>query len=282
MTLVAENLHTGYYDGFDCVDASVEPTESFKCHVCLLCVVADYPALALMTGFVHEGAKSCHWCMVHGTKNMAIHRFNTGFRQFLPPSHTDRRAGGNFESKDSRPQPKYRTHRETVVSGLLARDWQGYQNANPKLKTGVSNWCPLCVVPLFDVVWDAMGDMMHLCMYYPRHILPVMKGETTIAAPRLLKINVKEGLNDEEKADNALRVSTNEQRIERHAQEKRVHSKLNANFSYLYIYVNHKYNTDHIRGYVCTMYIFHRLWRVLRSRLKNKPPSTRDFHDCTG
>jgi hypothetical protein len=60
-----------------------------------------------------------------------------------------------------------------------------------------------------------------------------MKGETTIAAPRLLKINVKEFLNDEEKADNALRVSTNEQRIERHAQEKRVHSKLNANFSYL-------------------------------------------------
>ena len=223
MTLVAENLYTGYHVGFDCVDSSVAPTESFKCHVCLLCVVADYPALALVTGFTHAGGRPCHWCKVEYKKNMATHRYTSGFRQFLPPLHEGRRAGGNFDTQELRSPPAYRTHKETVISGLLNRDWQGYKNARPVLTTGVCNWSPLCVVPLFDIVWDAMGDMMHDCLAYPHHILPVMKGTTALAPPRPLKLvdDDPDGITDEEQqAENKEKTRINLERQERHQLEQ--------------------------------------------------------------
>jgi Transposase family tnp2 len=110
--LVAEELHKGYYEGFTCEDGSLpvaSPRHIFQCKVCLLCISADYPALAKMTGFTHSGGYCCHWCMLFETKDMAINRIDTGgFRRWLPARSTQRASGGNFAEVERRFPPPLR------------------------------------------------------------------------------------------------------------------------------------------------------------------------------
>ena len=213
--LVAEELYKGYYEGFTCVDGSLpvaSPRQIFQCKVCLLLINADYPALAKMTGFTHSGGYCCHWCMLFETKDMAINRIDTGgFRRWLPARSTQRAAGGNFAEVERRFPPPLREHRESVMQGVLASHHSGRVKDHPVNSTGIWEWCPLSVVPNYDLINDSPGDVMLAVMYYPHHVTKAMKGETALARPTYLKVKAKPA-NEAEEQDCQARLMENNRR----------------------------------------------------------------------
>ena len=185
--LVTEDLYVGYHDGFTCFDASQQ--SNFVCKVVLLLFSGDYPALAKVTGFTHAGDCHCHWCHQSSEKDMAVHRHNSGnFRRWLHPTSLQRAAGGNFSRVESGGPPRFRTHSEVVRTGVQASNWSGTQRLHPRHTAGIWEWCPLSAAPNFDLVWDVVGDFMHLVLWYPHHLLPALKGELKLAKPTLLAL----------------------------------------------------------------------------------------------
>ena len=208
LMLIAEDLHKAYYDGVTCQDNS-QPSNSservFQCKVCLLLVVGDYPALAKITGFSHSGNFHCHWCMQNSMKDMAVSRHACGdFRRWLPRNSPQRNAGGNFRTNETRGPPPLREHDSCVYTGMLASCWTGRAKDHPATTHGISHWCPLVEAPLFDVVWDVCGDLMHAVKYYNAHVVKCMKGETRIAMPTSLTL-IKNPKSEGEKAENKRR-----------------------------------------------------------------------------
>ena len=189
--LVTEDLHVGYYEGFHCVDASAADSQqsNFMCKVVLLLLAGDYPALAKATGFTHSGACHCHWCHQTSPKDMAVNRHATGnFRRWLTPGSVHRAAGGNFRHVETGGPPRYRTHSDVVRTGVQARNWTGTQKLHPRHTAGICDWNPLSALPYFCLVWDVIGDFMHLVLWYPRHILTALNGQLPLARPRLLTL----------------------------------------------------------------------------------------------
>ena len=185
--LVTEDLHVGYHDGFPCVDASQQ--SNFTCKVCLLLLAGDYPALAKATGFTHSGDCHCHWCHQSSRKDMAVNRHGSGnFRRWLQPASIQRAAGGNFSHAESGGPPRFRKHSEVVCTGVQASHWTGTQKLHPRHTAGIWEWCPLSAAPNFDMVWDVVGDFMHVVLWYPHHVLPALKGELQLAKPTLLAL----------------------------------------------------------------------------------------------
>jgi hypothetical protein len=123
-----------------------------------------------------------------------------------------RAAGGNFGSPEHGNPPPFRTHREVADAGLLARHWTGPNNAHPQHATGICDWSPLVEVPGFDIVWDVAPDFMHCVLWYTRHILTALKGETTLATPGLLKLKRKASLPPYPQAELLKRHTENERR----------------------------------------------------------------------
>ena len=226
MMLVTEDLYVGYHDGFLCVDASQQAECKFMCKVSLLLLAGDYPALAKATGFTHSGNCHCHWCKQSSPKDQAVHRHATGnFRRWLHPNSLHRAALGNFRDPEHGGPPPFRTHGEVERTGLLARHWTGPQNQHPQHATGICDWCPLAAVPGFDMVWDVAPDFMHCVLWYTRHILRALKGETKVAKPTLLKLNRKASLPAYPRAELLIRNTENERRERTNALARKVNSK---------------------------------------------------------
>jgi hypothetical protein len=56
-----------------------------------------------------------------------------------------------------------------------------------KKEHGISDWCPLSLLHLFDIIRDIMPDLMHIIMgLVKRHLLKLLKGERTPKAPKYL------------------------------------------------------------------------------------------------
>ena len=227
--LISENLIQAYNEGFPCEDTSIphgRPGRYFRCKVCLLYVTGDYPALAKMTGFSHAGNFHCHWCMQNSQKDMAINRHNCGgFRRWLPANSTHRVGGGNFRRREDANPPPFRNHDDTVHMSVLAREWAGTAATHPTTTHGISTWCPLVQVPLFDLIWDVLGDFMHGTLWFPHHLVKAMKGETHIAAPKILRLQPKPANADNDwagQASNDEKAKTNEVRKQRFAAAKKV------------------------------------------------------------
>ena len=227
LMLVAQDLHKGYYEGFNCEDYSLplaSPLRHFQCKVCLLYITGDYPALAKMTGFTHQGSFCCHWCMIQTPKDMAINRQDVGgFRRWLPPLSRHRAAGGNFDHPEMRPPPALREHHETVRVGVSASSYTGPNKFHPGKTHGIVDWCPLSVHPNFDMVADSPGDLMHGALYYPHHVVKAMKGTTELGRPTLLKIQKTK--KNETETKKQTRLEENDRRLEENERRQRDNAK---------------------------------------------------------
>jgi hypothetical protein len=221
--LIAEDLYQGYHVGFPCTDTSAPPGATvFLCKVILLLLCGDIPAIAKATGFIHQGDSHCQWCNQSSPYNTATNRhYSAGFRRWLPPNSLGRAAGGNFPDAEENMPPPMRTHKEVVRQGLLSRDYFGPKIHHPKKQSGIKSWCPLSVVPYYDMVKDVTGDFMHLNMWYPGHMLPAMRGTSVIGKPRLLKLVLKRKnpLTEQEVQE---RREINDERTQQHAHATQV------------------------------------------------------------
>ena len=217
--LIGEDLYQGYHVGFSCNEKSqAGESRMFMCKVVLLLLQGDIPALGKATGFVHQGDFHCHWCMQQSKKNPVTNRhYCADFRRWLPQDSMMRAAGGNFLQPELRLPPPLRQHRNVVRQGLQGRDYTGAEDKHPKILTGIRDWCPLCFVPGFDIVWDVVGDFMHAVKWYPSHLVSAMNGKTQLAPPRILQLQLKRGLSEAEVAD---RHRINETRLEEHRRHK--------------------------------------------------------------
>ena len=57
-------------------------------------------------------------------------------------------------------------------------EWTGPEVRRPDELTGVSLFCPLAALDLFDIVWDVMLDLMHTVKnFWEARIIPTFKGE---------------------------------------------------------------------------------------------------------
>ena len=174
-------------------------SRNFMCKVSLLCLCGDYPALGKATGFTHSGCCHCHWCNQSSPKMPAVNRHYSGnFRRWLPNNSTMRSGNGTMRSQERRQPPSLREHSSVVRVGFMASSWHGAQALHPSKTKGIKTWCPLYIVPGFDIVWDTVGDFMHSVMYYPKHVVTTMRGGKEIAAGRLMKLKLKKPLPEAE------------------------------------------------------------------------------------
>jgi hypothetical protein len=97
-------------------------------------------------------------------------------------------------AEDRRPPPDNRTHESFVRDAHkelnhlrnLERGTPGfYKNNSPYKTTGVKELSPLTLIPLFDIVWDVMPDMMHITTgVWQRHIFGALRGVRMPAVPK--------------------------------------------------------------------------------------------------
>jgi hypothetical protein len=107
--------------------------------------------------------------------------------------HPARRDDILYGSVELRGPPPNRTHAGMCAD---ARNNEAHErevlagNANkcdaPYKRTGVKELSPLALLPLFDVVWDMLPDMMHIIPAVMKgHIMPMMKGLRAPAKPKM-------------------------------------------------------------------------------------------------
>ena len=61
----------------------------------------------------------------------------------------------------------------------------GYDNAHPRHASGIKGATPLGNIPLFDIIWDILPDMMHVVEgFLKTHLFKLLKGDRSAARPR--------------------------------------------------------------------------------------------------
>lgn len=184
--------------GLAVTDATVPrgvPNRRFRCRVCLLFWVGDYPALAAVSG-IHS--KMCHWCQYKSDPcPEATRRVWGDYRRMLPLGDSRREASRVYGPDEERGPPPLRTHNQIVADGLAneehrkklqrpdARRLGIFKKDYPYKTTGVKFACPLRFLPMFDLAWDFMMDMMHAVPgVFGRHIVACMQGQRKPAKPK--------------------------------------------------------------------------------------------------
>lgn len=210
LQLLTDDLLMGEDNGYPCVDSSRsinDPSRMFSMQVSLLFVVGDYPGLGKMTGFGHNnmGKCHCHWCM-HATPSYLPGRaLFRNHRSHLPEDDWMRQA--DFEEPhlpaSEFPPPNRRTVHESVDQSIAARDHLYGAPHHPGRESGIYNWCPLTLLDLFDIIWDAAPDMMHILKNFWTNLLKIFNGQTDCKYPKKKQTVDKDGqrLSDEEIAE---------------------------------------------------------------------------------
>lgn len=82
-----------------------------------------------------------------------------------------------FGDAEQSPPPPDRVHADAVRDGLEADSYRGPAGHHPQHRTSVKWWCPLAVLPHFDLVQDFVPDMMHIVKdFFTGHYIPLFKG----------------------------------------------------------------------------------------------------------
>lgn len=217
--------------GIRCVDSSCAPDDPdrvFYMQVVLLFLVADYPGMAKFTGFGHHncGFKHCHWCN-HTTplylQGRAVFRDHASY---LPPGDPLR---DDAVEPNSNPPPSPRTIAETVDASIAARDYRGPFTKHPGKRSGVYYWCCLILLDLFDIIWDASPDYMHLLKnIWCSVLLPMFNGELSVAYPRKSQLTDSLGAPLESDAMELVEAAF-QARKEKYAVATRVSTYINYN-----------------------------------------------------
>jgi hypothetical protein len=95
------------------------------------------------------------------------------------------RRDATYGPVEDRPPPTPRTHEGIVRDGLANDEHKGYKKDTPYKNTGVKELSPLGALPLFDLAWDVLGDMMHILTgIWKRHIFEMLHGNRHPAKPK--------------------------------------------------------------------------------------------------
>jgi len=185
LTILADELYRGYTKGFKTTDYSYaigEPGRIFRAKVILLFWTGDYPALALVSG---TQSKTCHWCHYKSSHGAEVNRRCWGdYRCYLPPDHPARK-DGTYGPVENRPAPAPRTHQDYVKDALESEAYEGAQIRHPTKISGVKELSPLGALPMFDLAWDVLGDMMHIIYgIWSRHVFEMLAGRRAPAKPK--------------------------------------------------------------------------------------------------
>ena len=129
-----------------------------------------------------KGYFACHWCWEKGKWEAGLSRMvYAGYKRHLQPGTPGRGAA-------TPPPPPARTHAETCRHGKLADtyDKSGASDAaHPKHQSGIRRWCPLAVLPFFDLILDICPDMMHIIKgLLGGHWMPLLRGDRSVARPK--------------------------------------------------------------------------------------------------
>ena len=127
----------------------------------------------------HQGYYACHWCW-DKSKYRVNRQVYAEFRRYLKPGYPGR-------GRTTKAAPKNRTHKETDKIGKRCDRHErsgGAEAAHPKHTTGISRWCPLAVLPYFNLIRDVLPDMMHIIYgVFNGHFIPMFKGNRPLSAP---------------------------------------------------------------------------------------------------
>jgi hypothetical protein len=89
------------------------------------------------------------------------------------PYRTDRR----FGPPELRPPPVARTKDGYAHDARAQEAWSGFKKYAPYKTSGVKEFSPLMWLPLFNIVWDVVMDMMHIILgIWKRHLIEILKG----------------------------------------------------------------------------------------------------------
>ena len=92
------------------------------------------------------------------------------------------RGAGRFGDAEERPPPANRTHEEWINDARRQLNWTGYKKDAPYKDTGIKDLSPLAFLPLFNMVWDVLADMMHIMLnVWAKHLFPMLRGHRTPA-----------------------------------------------------------------------------------------------------
>jgi hypothetical protein len=79
---------------------------------------------------------------------------------------------------DDEKAPAPRRHMNVCRQGQDNEDWDGQEVAKPYHATGVTHFCPLASLHLFDIVWDIACDYMHTVKgFWEARIIKTFNGE---------------------------------------------------------------------------------------------------------
>lgn len=185
LIVLSDDLYRAYNVGIKTIDYSYPreaPGRNFLCKVVLLFWTGDYPANALVSG-IHS--KTCHWCHVEAVYFPEVSRVCYGdYRCWLQASDP-KRHHGKYGRNEDRPTPLTRTHLEFINEGIRNDQYTGPKNRAPYKASGIKELSPLGVLPLFDLVWDITGDMMHILWgIWKRHIFEMLDGLRAPSKPK--------------------------------------------------------------------------------------------------
>lgn len=100
----------------------------------------------------------------------------------------DSRLRCSAEERASATEPQHRTHEGFIADARANEKWTGTKKDAPWKASGVQKLSPLAYLPLFDLVWDILMDLMHIVSgFWKRHIFPAFKGKRLPAVPRTRK-----------------------------------------------------------------------------------------------
>ena len=179
----------------------------FLCKSALLYWTGDYPAQSKVSchhdkvlvhmAYTHTHTiaihskhtqQVCHWCTYKSQPAPEINRRKWGeFRRWLPNNHPYRHEA-RFGDAEVRGPPALRTHAAYVADGTRNASHTGKKMDAPYKETGIYDVSPLVNVPLFNIVWDVLADVMHTVpRFWKGHMFPLFRGVRTPSAPRTRK-----------------------------------------------------------------------------------------------
>ena len=191
--LVNSLLH--WYDGKMVTDHSkVEgnPSRYFLLRAMLLFWCGDYPGLGEASNFVHSAAAkaACHWCTYRAIYSLGLSKtLFEHFRRWLDPDDP-LRDDPAFGAPEHRPPPPLTTLQDylNAVKASESSELAWDNDEHPRKQTGVNGWCPLSLLPLWNMIKDFLPDLMHIVKnWYERTYLPLLKGKRNPTKNRNLK-----------------------------------------------------------------------------------------------
>lgn len=109
------------------------------------------------------------------------------FRRWLPSNHPYRRDAA-FGDNELRQAPDLRTHAGYIADGIANTTYDGPAKYSPHKESGVYNVSPIVDIPLFNIVWDVLADVMHTVPRFWRgHVFPLLRGLRYPANPKTRK-----------------------------------------------------------------------------------------------